>query len=362
MNEPLGVGIIGTGAATQAIHVPVLARLRDRLRVTHIVGTDKRHVAAVAARAGARGGTSVEELLKDPAVDLVAVCGPNHLHAAQAAAACAAGKRGVLVEKPMALSRDEAAMVAGASARHGVPLVVGAMHSWDQAWRAASQAWLEAGGETRLIRSAIHLPVNDVILEQVTDPTRPPGRRVPYGVITRLGSAKRVLRPPDLAEREARLRAIILGFAVHAIPLIRVIAPGLETVGFARPTFPWGYALTYDADPTAVTMTGSIGGRWTPTWTFDAWAADRRMHVEFPPAFVMAGSAEASISGPEQRMFWRTPLDGYQAEWLHLADVVQGRAELAISVPAAVEDILHAISLADAAGERLRRDAAEQAG
>ena len=171
VNEPLGVGIIGTGAATQAIHVPVLARLRDRLRVTHIVGTDKRHVAAVAARAGARGGTSVEELLKDPAVDLVAVCGPNHLHAAQAAAACAAGKRGVLVEKPMALSRDEAAMVAGASARHGVPLVVGAMHSWDQAWRAASQAWLEAGGETRLIRSAIHLPVNDVILEQATDPT-----------------------------------------------------------------------------------------------------------------------------------------------------------------------------------------------
>jgi hypothetical protein len=86
------------------------------------------------------------------------------------------------------------------------------------------------------------------------------------------------------------------------------------------------------------------------------------MHVEFPPAFVMAGSAEASIWGPEQCMSWRTPLDGYQAEWLHLADVVEGRAELAIGVPAAVEDILHAISLADAAAERLRRDAAEQAG
>jgi hypothetical protein len=257
----------------------------------------------------------------------------------------------------MALSREEAAMVADASARHDVPVVVGAMHSWDEAWRAASGAWLEAGAETRLIRSAIHVPVNDVILEQATDPARRPGRRLPYGVLTRLGAARRRLRPPDVAEREARLRAVILGFAVHAIPLIRLVAPGLTSLGFARPIHPWGYAITYDTDRTAVTMTGSIGGRWTPTWTFDAWAADRRMHVEFPPAFVMAGSADASISGPEQRRTWRTPLSGYEAEWLHLADVAQGRTELAISVPGAVEDILHAISLADAASERLRRDA-----
>ena len=102
-------------------------------------------------------------------------------------------------------------------------------------------------------------------------------------------------------------------------------------------------------------MTGSIGGRWTPTWTFDAWAEDRHLHVDFPPAFVMAGSGEASITGPNGRVSWRTPQNGYDTEWLYLADVAEGRAELGTSVTAAIEDTIYATTLADASAERLRR-------
>ena len=167
VGKPLGVGIIGAGAATQAIHLPTLASLRDRLRVTHVVGKDAATASAAAARAGPRGGTSVEALLDDPAVDLVAVCSPHALHAAHAIAACAAGKGGVLVEKPLALTREDATRVGDAATRFGVPVVVGAMHRWDPAWQAASSQWLEAGGDTRLIRSTIHVPVNDVILQSV---------------------------------------------------------------------------------------------------------------------------------------------------------------------------------------------------
>jgi hypothetical protein len=292
-------------------------------------------------------------------VDLVAVCSPDQFHAEQVVAACTAGKRGILVEKPLAVARDEAASIRDASVRFGVPIVVGAMHSWDPAWLAASKEWLDSDGHARLIRSTIHLPVNSDIMHFATDLASHDGRRgmrVPAGLTPRLGAARRRLRPPDRASREARLRAVILGFAVHAIPLIRVLAPALGSVVFARPAYPWGYSVAYDAAQTAVTMTGTIGGHWTPTWTFDAWEEDRRMHVDFPPAFVMAGSGEASISDLTRRVSWRMPHNGYLAEWLHLADVAEGRAELAISVSAAVDDYLHALSIANAGAEWLHRD------
>ena len=37
MSKPLGVGIIGAGPVTQAIHLPTLSTINDRLRVVHIM-------------------------------------------------------------------------------------------------------------------------------------------------------------------------------------------------------------------------------------------------------------------------------------------------------------------------------------
>lgn len=45
----------------------------------------------------------VEELLKNPAIDIVSICSPNGLHAEHSIAALKAGKH-VLCEKPMAIS------------------------------------------------------------------------------------------------------------------------------------------------------------------------------------------------------------------------------------------------------------------
>jgi predicted dehydrogenase len=362
VTKPLGVGIIGAGAATQSIHLPILASLRGRLRVTHIVARDERIAATIAARAGARSGTSVAALLEDPAVDLVAVCSPHRYHSEHVTAACAAGKRGILVEKPLALTEDEAVRIRDASSRFGVPIVVGSMHGWDPAWHVASKEWLESGRQTRLIRSAIHLPVNDMLIDLTTDLVgrrQRHARRLPPGLRSRIGALRRQLRPPDLMARDTLLRDGILTLAVHAIPLIRLFAPDPSVVTFARPTLPWGYSVVYDAGPAAVTMTGSIGGRWAPMWTFDAWAEDRHLHIDFPPAYVMAGSGEASILTATGRQSWRFPYSGYLAEWLHLADVADGRAELMISVATAVDDIVYAISVAAAAAGRLYQDSAD---
>ena len=195
------------------------------------------------------------------------------------------------------------------------------------AWLAASKAWLEAGGETRLIRSGDHLPMNDIIVEQATDPARPPGTRVPYGVSRRWNPPSAFFGRPT-SPRKGAAQGHHPRLPVYVDPLNGVIAPGLETVAFARPTFPMGirprvrrrpHGCHHDRVRTRRPLDPDLDVRRV--------GPNRRMNVQFPRAFVMAGSAEASDSGPEHRMFWRTPIDGYQAEWLHLADVVQGRAE-----------------------------------
>src|SRR5207247_5670149 len=137
----LGVGVIGAGPVTQAIHLPTLATLADRLRVVHVMDVDGAVAAAVAARTGARSTTDVQALLDDAAVDVVAVCSPHQFHAEQVEAATKAGKRGILCEKPLATTVEQAQRIADVSASSGVPVVVGAMHVHDPAFVAASRAW-----------------------------------------------------------------------------------------------------------------------------------------------------------------------------------------------------------------------------
>ena len=79
----LGVGFLGAGPVTQAIHLPTLARLTEVFAVTHVNDVDGEVAAAVGARVGAAHSMSIEALLDDPQVDVVAVCSPHRFHAAQ---------------------------------------------------------------------------------------------------------------------------------------------------------------------------------------------------------------------------------------------------------------------------------------
>ncbi|GAB2971988.1 hypothetical protein LWP59_16035 [Amycolatopsis acidiphila] len=50
---------------------------------------------------------------------------------------------------------------------------------------------------------------------------------------------------------------------------------------------------------------------------------------------------------------WQYPVNGYQAEWLHLADIANGLAEPDVPVKTAVEDPMFAVELADRGAELL---------
>ena len=91
MTQPkLGVGFLGAGPVTQAIHLPALARLRQDFEVTHVNDINADVAASVAARVGAEYSTSSEVLFEDRDVDVVAICSPHEFHAVQVIAACRA--------------------------------------------------------------------------------------------------------------------------------------------------------------------------------------------------------------------------------------------------------------------------------
>jgi myo-inositol 2-dehydrogenase/D-chiro-inositol 1-dehydrogenase len=161
MTERLGVGILGAGPVTQAIHLPTLARQADRYRVVSVMDVDPETAKSVAARADAGSATTIEAVLAHPDVDVVAVCSPHQFHAQQVEAICAAGKRGILCEKPLAVDRNDAEGIATAVRAAGVPLVVGAMHAYDPGWLAAVEACGDRLDQAHTLRSTIVLPFND---------------------------------------------------------------------------------------------------------------------------------------------------------------------------------------------------------
>ncbi len=120
---PVRVGIAGLGRSGWGIHAETIARQAGRFRLVAVTDDAPARRREAQARFGCRAHATVESLVADPAVELVVVATPNHLHAAHAAAAAAAG-RDVLCEKPMAADGPEAAGMIAAARRAGRLLTV----------------------------------------------------------------------------------------------------------------------------------------------------------------------------------------------------------------------------------------------
>lgn len=126
MSEPLRLGIIGTGAVAQLVHLPICANRND-VEVVALADTEVDKARALADRFGVPRVLSTESLLADGDVEAVIICTPNHLHETEALAAIRAGKH-VLVERPLALTAEGCDRVVEAARLAGSTLQVGMSH------------------------------------------------------------------------------------------------------------------------------------------------------------------------------------------------------------------------------------------
>jgi UDP-N-acetylglucosamine 3-dehydrogenase len=94
------------------------------VRVQRVVARSLPRAAKVADVVGAVPTTDLEEAVLDPQIDAVDICLPSALHRRWTERALEAGKH-VFLEKPIALTADDADAVVDAAARHGRVLVVG---------------------------------------------------------------------------------------------------------------------------------------------------------------------------------------------------------------------------------------------
>jgi predicted dehydrogenase/threonine dehydrogenase-like Zn-dependent dehydrogenase len=102
------LAMIGAGAYAKGMHLPILQSLADRFHIRAVVSRTGHNAKETASSFGADyASTDYRDVLNDPDIDAVLIATRHNLHASMALEALAAGKH-VLVEKPLALTEDEA--------------------------------------------------------------------------------------------------------------------------------------------------------------------------------------------------------------------------------------------------------------
>ena len=148
-----GVGFIGCGWVACNKHLPALARVNG-LDVVALHDSDPEAMASAAALApNARRHETIDGLLADSEVNIVAVLTPPTEHLGHATAAFAWGKR-VLCEKPLALTTGDARAICAASADAGLLGATGLMSRALKAVERARRAIADGAiGEVVAVRS-----------------------------------------------------------------------------------------------------------------------------------------------------------------------------------------------------------------
>ncbi len=147
-DKKLKIGVAGLGRAFMLMR-PALTQ-HPRVHLT--AAFDPRPEArAQFERDHGTAHTSIESLCADPAVDAVYIASPHQFHATHTLCAAAHGKH-VLVEKPMALTLNDAKSMVAAAEQAGIHLLVGHSHRMDLPYRHTRKL-IESGefGQVRMI-------------------------------------------------------------------------------------------------------------------------------------------------------------------------------------------------------------------
>jgi predicted dehydrogenase len=148
--DPVRVAVLGTGAISQIVYLPILAERPD-VHLVAVADVDRHKARALADRFKVARVASDEELFRDSELEAVIVCTPNHLHESQAIAALEGGKH-VLVERPVALTFAGVARLQEAAAHAQKKVVAAMMHRYRP--DVAALASFVTGGELGRIYSA----------------------------------------------------------------------------------------------------------------------------------------------------------------------------------------------------------------
>ncbi len=157
---PIKFGVIGAGAIAQRRHLPEVHK-HPHGKVVAIADPRVDRVKEIAALYDAEAYTDHKQMLKEADLDAVVVATPNALHAPQTIDAFEAGNH-VLVEKPMATTREDAKKMIAAGEKAGKHLMIGLNQRLDPPHVKAKEI-LDSGrlGKVLTFRTAFQHPGPD---------------------------------------------------------------------------------------------------------------------------------------------------------------------------------------------------------
>ena len=158
--KPIGVGILGAGLIAPA-HAAGLQEVPQRAKVVAVCDVDREKAENLALLFDAQVYTDYRQLISDPAVELVDILLPHHLHYPAALAVLNARKH-LLLEKPVAVTYKESLEIYEAAKAAGVHFGVAENTRYIQAYLEAEKL-IKAGKLGKITQVRTFLPANERI-------------------------------------------------------------------------------------------------------------------------------------------------------------------------------------------------------
>ena len=329
MSAEIGVAVIGFGLAGQVFHAPFVSAVPG-LRLEAIV--QRKGDEAGKAYPSVRILRSVEDALKDPAVQLIVVGTPNETHFALAKQALLAGKH-VVIDKPFAATSSEAKELKELAEKQGVVLAPFHNRRWDGDFLTV-QRLLAEGAVGRLVTYESHF---DRFRPLPRENTWKEGANLANGLLMDLGphlvdQALVLFGPPvgimasvrkdrdkteiedafDITLEYPRLRAHCRSSMLACDAAPRFLLHGTR-----------GSFKKYGLDPQEPTL---VGGAKVPRMGTGEWLAEPESAWG-----TLTVAPEPADPGNLTRTKVKTELGDYRLYYANVRDAINGAAKLAVT-------------------------------
>ncbi len=331
------VGLIGFGLAGRSFHAPVIHAVPG-LRLAAIL--ERTGSEAAAAYPDARIVRSLDELLAIPDIRLMVIATPNETHVPLARACLAAG-RDVVVDKPFATSYQEAAALVEFAQKTGRLLTVYQNRRYDGDFQAIRQL-VAAGTLGRIVRFETNYDrFRPNLKPQAWREKQIPGAGILFDIGPHLIDHAMVLfgRPQAVTadvriEREGGLADDAFDILLHYPNAMRAVLSSNILAASQRPRFllfgTKGAFLKQTFDPQEMNLRngkipkhGAWGGEPEANW----------------------GLLTVSDGTNTTERLVASATSDYRDYYANIRDVVLGKAEPAVTLPAALE-VMRALELA----------------
>jgi predicted dehydrogenase len=346
----LKIALVGCGAVTQAVYVPLLSRRRDLFEVTAVCDLSRTLADAVGDRLGAPGRyTELHRMLADGGFDAVVMLASGS-HGESVRQALAAGYA-VLCEKPLALTRAEVEALPEGR------LMVGYMKQYDPAVRRAEELLAELGGAAaiRAVEVTVLHPSGE---SQLAFANLAQARDIDPELLASLRAAENALVSKAVGESATpELRSVYnvsLGSICHDLSLLRRFTGSPAEISHVE---------TWGPLPGSIEISGPlpVAGRFSIRWHYlDTYPAYREtvaihhdhgtLELAFPAPYLMnapttltvVSTAVSGAAGSETRAEWRDVSEAFEVQ-LAAFHAYVGEGKQPLTDPAgALEDIVTA--------------------